>query len=643
MTAALIVIDMQNDFLTTRKIFPKPQVIIKNCAELLCFFREQNLPIIHVVLTIDSVEDNRMPHWQSSNISKCISGTKGHMTPEILRPLQDETVINKQYFSAFTTGELSNHLKRFNAERIVLTGVHLHTCVSTTAIDAYQLGYEVWIAEDAVASYNPLLAEQIRLQVSGKYIHFVSNERIKQKLTTPDNAITQSYCHYSPHNSSKCWEIPFANDADINSKIIQAYEAWLQWREIPFEVRKKHLLKILEIFALENSELAHLITEDIGKPITYSKTELNRCYELIMSLQNNCDQLVINDGNIRAERQPHGIIAIITPWNHPLAIGLGKILPALLYGNVVIWKPALQASRIVQNFFSLFQRLNLTANILTLIQGDAVTARSLMSHDKIDAVSITGSSHAGFVAQSICASRRVPLQAELGGNNAVIVWSDVDIAKVAEEVALAAFGFAGQRCTATRRVIIHQDIFKKFLDYLTKATANLIWSDPKNSNTIVGPLINIDKLSHLDDMLQRCLRDKMTVIQPHLPANFAVKEHGAYFPPTIVICDDENHEIVQTETFGPILVVQKCENWENALYLVNQVDEGLVAGIFTHEIQLQNDFIKNAQAGVIKINQATTDIDIKFPFGGWKHSGLGPPEHGIGNIEFFTRWQAIYS
>lgn len=267
-----------------------------------------------------------------------------------------------------------------------------------------------------------------------------------------------------------------------------------------------------------------------------------------------------------------------------------------------------------------------------------------MRHESLDALTVTGSCALGRAAQAACASRNLPLQAELGGNNAAIVWSDADLVAAAGSVAEGAFSFAGQRCTANRRVIVTREIHDRFLSMLAQATAGLNWGDPLNPETMVGPLISTSGKDRIQRLIRRAQADGAEVLVPHehertragLPAD------GAYVPPTIVLSRDPGQEIVQQESFGPILVVQTAADWEHAIRLCNGVPQGLVAALFSASADRREQFLERVPAGILKINRSTMDADAETPFGGWKASGIGPPEHGDANREFHARIQSIH-
>ncbi|MGZ5022668.1 MAG: aldehyde dehydrogenase family protein, partial [Chthoniobacterales bacterium] len=276
-------------------------------------------------------------------------------------------------------------------------------------------------------------------------------------------------------------ELNFATQSEIAAARAKANEAFKSWRETPVHERLRVLHSFSQHLREHETELITLLVEDVAKPVRYARGEVDRAIALIAAL----DQQIILEQDQLPEatgcrRVPLGVIALIAPFNNPLAIPIGKLVPALLYGNAVIWKPAIPGSRIAQRTAEIFARSS-DPGLLQVVCGDEATACEVMK--VCDAVTISGSIAAGGKAQEICAQKGVPLQAELGGNNAAIIWRDADLLKAARQVAEGAFVFAGQRCTANRRVIVHAEIYNAFLDQVILATESLVIGDPKDEKT----------------------------------------------------------------------------------------------------------------------------------------------------------------
>jgi acyl-CoA reductase-like NAD-dependent aldehyde dehydrogenase len=264
-----------------------------------------------------------------------------------------------------------------------------------------------------------------------------------------------------------------------------------------------------------------------------------------------------------------------------------------------------------------------------------------MAAPGVDGVTLTGSSAAGFAAQEACARRRIPLQAELGGNNASLVWEDADLELAAREIAEGAFAQAGPRCTANRRGVVPGEARDRLVELLERETAALPWGDPRDESTRVGPLVSVESRQRIESLLARAGGEAEVVASlaesPSVPGF-----EGRWHPPTIVRCDDPGHELVQEESFGPVLVVQAAEGWEHAMELVNGVRQGLAAALFSSSGEPWERFLDEAEAGILKRNRSTADAEVDVPFGGWKESGIGPPEHGSFDRDFYTRAQAVY-
>lgn len=671
MKPVILLIDLQNDFLCSPFLEPAPGGVIERVARLINAGRELSIPVIHVWTTVSAKNDRRMPHWKLMNKWSCVEETEGHATPELLCPLTSEHIIHKTFFSGFSGSALETALKSLKTETLVLAGVHLHGCIRATALDAYQRGFKIWIAEDAVASDDPLHAAITRRYMEQRTMRFVPVETIISSfqgsdltigefrdVTNPlpsaiiaDSVLRDTHLehrvHVSPRqNDEICWSVPVCGTEHVSIAAKTAKEAWFRWRGSSMTSRVEVLERFAGLLTGEADTLAEQMAWEIGKPVMYGKAEVFRTAALLNDLTRRADDLLeIRCGpDTVVRRRPVGVIAIVTPWNNPLAIPMGKIAPALFYGNTVVWKPAPAGSSIAIRAMELLRASGCPAGAVNLICGDRSTAAALLADPEVDAATLSGSLSAGYSAQDICTARHIPLQAELGGNNAAVVWSDSDIEGAACKIADAAFGFAGQRCTANRRVVVDTRCYDIFIKYLIRAVGALVWGDPIDHRTQVGPLISSDKCARVDALVKRARAAGEIVFVPHATASDhgELTRRGSYFPPVVICCDDPRNEVVQEETFGPVLVIQRANDWTHAMELCNGVKQGLAAALFSSSPELMKRFLEEAQAGILKINTATADANAEAPFGGWKASGIGPPEHGESDREFYTRTQTIY-
>jgi acyl-CoA reductase-like NAD-dependent aldehyde dehydrogenase/nicotinamidase-related amidase len=669
MDALLLLVDLQHDFLAADGLEPHRALVEAGAKTLLDAFRARWLACAHARMTVRDDPDNRMPHWVSAGRWSCRDGSAGHASPPDLAPQGGEHVLEKNGFSAFVQPELLHCLRSLQPRRIVVAGVHTHTCVRQTAIDAYQAGYGVWIAGEAVASCEPLEAAQTESYLRRRGIETLPTREILDRLegrrpSEPPagirlSAVTQGriqlagetnrwLSHYAPADQRALrWAFRAASQGQVDEAVAAAARAaqgtcgdaadsirWLQRAASLIEGRSARLVE-------------HLVA-DVGKPIRYARREVQRASDLLRAVAGRLD----GHAAVRAEteaavgRLPLGAVAVITPWNNPLAIPVGEIAPALAYGNSVVWKPAPAGLGMGWELWRLLIEAGCPADRLQLVAGDDETGRAVVSHPGIDAVSFTGSIASGWKLAQTCLSQGKRLRAELGGNNAAVVdLPRTDWAQAARQIAEAAFAFAGQRCTATRRVIALTEDYDDFVAELVRATSAVAWGAADSELTHAGPLLSRDRVDRTQTAVDRARATGCPVLQPAIegPTDPGVRSaEGAWFPPTLVLCDDPRAEIVQVESFAPVLVVQRAGDWDEAVRLANGVHHGLVATLFSHDRGRRERFVRVARAGIVRVHRPTAEPGVDVPFGGWKASGLGWPQHGPANAEFFTRYQTVY-
>ncbi len=670
MKPALVLVDLQNDFLGAAGLEPPAGAVVRGAARLLAAARRAGVPVLHVVTSVRPDGNGRMPHWTRRDDRRCVPGTSGHEAPAPLAPGPAEAVVPKTFFSAFSAEALAPFLAAHGADAVVLAGVHLHGCVRQTALDAYQRGLEVVVAEDAVGSDDPLHAAITRRYLEGRAARFLTVEEIAELFggrgaearagaiepeILPAAVVAGQHLHgegaplrlhRSPRETATAlFRVPGAGTAEAAAAAGAASGAAPEWRSAAAKERARPLLDLADRLEVEAANLAALIAEDVGKPVRLAALEIARTSALLRraaALEPGAPILV--GPGAAARRVPLGVVAIVTPWNNPLAIPWGKIAAALALGNTVVWKPAPAASRVALRSLELARDAGLPDGALALVCGDRRAAEAVMADPRIGGISVSGSSAAGWSAQEIAARRRVPLQAELGGNNAAIVWDGADLAEAARRIARGAFEFAGQRCTANRRAVVRDSLFTAFVEAVGAATAGLRWGDPLEPETEVGPLVSVGARDAAREAIEAAALRAERLVVPHAGSGRAgaLESRGAYLAPVIVVAPPASAPIVQEETFGPVLVVQRATSFEEALDLANGVRQGLVAAIFAGERPRRDQFRERAEAGILKGGVSTADADAEAPFGGWKASGLGPPERGSGDVEFYTRAQALH-
>jgi alpha-ketoglutaric semialdehyde dehydrogenase len=621
----LALIDMQSDFLAMPRIEPHPSTIVAGAARLLREFRQRGLPVVHVRTKTASTGFGRMPHWEQRGTVACVAGTTGYDAPPALRPQEGEAVFDKSWFSAFSVPAFEDYLREQGIGVLVLGGIFIQSCLRQTAIDAYQKGFRVYLAVEASGSHEPLHAALTLNYLDDRAMTPLDTRALLAAIETAEER-----CEPEPPR-------------ELDGLVVSLRSIQGQWAKEPMECRIAKLHQLAAHLEQVEESLAQLIVAEVKKPIVFARGEVDRAVSLLRAVAVRFAQ----SPQIKLEREgrihfhPRGIVAIITPWNNPLAIPMGKLAPALAHGNAVLWKPSPHAAKVARILLPLIARAGFPDGLVTIVEGDERQARKLIASG-VDALAFSGSSRTGWSIIAQASARFLPVQAELGGNNGAIVAVSADLKAAADAIADGAFGFAGQRCTSNRRAIVLAEVYEAFLAQLQQSTSQLICGDPLDIGTRVSPMISARAAQTVAALVERARDAGYAVLQPHLPLERLGSEAEAFHPPTIVLCDEPGAFIVQEESFGPILVLQKARDFEHALELLNQVSYGLVAALFSQDEREQERFLEKAQAGIVKLNASTVNAGVDLPFTGWKHSGYGAGEHGEANAEFFSKRQAVY-
>ncbi len=449
------------------------------------------------------------------------------------------------------------------------------------------------------------------------------------------------------HWKKEIGRVPLASPADVKAAAAAAKSAGPKWANAPEKTRKKLLLDWASRLLDFKAPFAAAMALEIGKPVSLAEEEVMFAVRLLLeavrlpeNAETGSDADFPRRGDFAVRRGPLGVVGLITPWNNPLAIPVGKIAPALLFGNSVVWKPAALAPRTSILVLETLRKAACPEGVVNLTFGEKDTAHHLVLNPDVRAVSFTGSWKSGLEVARLCSSRPIPVQLELGGNNASLIMPDGDIEEAARTLAVSAFSFSGQRCTAPRRFIVHRAVRRIFEEALVAAVRSLRIGLPSDRETQVGPLISRRKQKEMEALVQKSVGAGAKILcGGSIPARW---KEGCWFEPTVLASVDPELPVVQEESFGPVAVLETARDIHRAIRLLNAVPQGLVASLFSKDPSCQRLFLEKAECGVLKLNQTTLGVRPEAPFGGWKASGLGPFEHGCSDREFYTRIQTLY-
>ncbi|SDH33965.1 aldehyde dehydrogenase (NAD+) [Aneurinibacillus thermoaerophilus] len=420
-----------------------------------------------------------------------------------------------------------------------------------------------------------------------------------------------------------------------------AKEGFKIWSKMTGIERGNYLYKMAE--ALENSleELAVLASREMGKPIGEMRGEVVRGIHLLRyyaaeGTRSNGDIIPSSDKHVIqfSKRVPLGVVGIITPWNFPVAIPIWKIAPALICGNSVIWKPAENATLSAIKLTEIFQQANLPSGVLNLIVGKGKeVGNTLLETTDIHAVSFTGSSTIGKQVASICAKRNIKYQTEMGGKNAAVILHDANIEKTIPMILSGAFRSAGQKCTATSRIIVEESVYPIFMKSFNEAVSLLKAKDPLLPDSYLGPVASKHQYETVSSYVKMAEEEAEIIAQGSIESD----NEGYFIQPLVVAGVDTQHKLVQEEIFGPVTTVLVAKNYDEAIQLCNETVYGLSASIFTTDLSKAHRFLEEAEAGMVRVNQETAGVEYQAPFGGMKQSSSHSREQGQSALDFYSQ------
>jgi alpha-ketoglutaric semialdehyde dehydrogenase len=452
---------------------------------------------------------------------------------------------------------------------------------------------------------------------------------------------TQTYQSRSPQDPEDVLvSAQLVEPAAVPAVVAGARQAQAEWAGLAAPVRANALNQAAQSVEQASAELIELGIREVGKPRTEMVGEVARGVSI---LRYYAQQVLDPDGAtfpssdgrslLMARRKPHGVVGLITPWNFPVAIPLWKAAPALAFGNGVVLKPARQALATALRLGELISQ-HLPAGLFEVLAADGAAADVLIG--SADAVSFTGSVEVGRHVIAEATGHGTPVQAEMGGQNPSIVLSDADVSRAADAVATATMSYAGQKCTATSRVIVVGDV-SNFTDALVAAVEKLPLGDPAEATTVIGPVIDEGARSAVLEAADGARGAGGRVVT----GGVAAEQKGWFVEPTLVEGISPRADLAQNEVFGPIAVLLPARDVDEAVAIANDVSFGLAAAVFTTDLDRALAVSGRLEAGMVKVNAPTSGVDFYAPFGGVKGSSYGPREQGKAARDFYTWSQTI--
>lgn len=437
-----------------------------------------------------------------------------------------------------------------------------------------------------------------------------------------------------------------APDSDpelVAAAVDRARAAGRDWAGTPAPQRSDALQELALAVEGAAADLAELVVREVGKPAGEAAGEVARTVAI---LRYYAQQALDPDGStyppadgrglLYTRRRPLGVAGLITPWNFPAAIPMWKAAPALAFGNTVVLKPAEESTAVAIRLAEIADQV-LPPDVFTVVTGGGRAGAALI--ELVDCVSFTGSVPVGRQVAAAAAGAGINAQCEMGGQNPSVVLPDADLPRAAATIAGAAMGYAGQKCTATSRVIVVGDETRgtQVAAAVVEAVRALTVGDPAQDGVSVGPVITEHARAAVVAAARRAEQAGATV----LTGGTELDRDGWYVAPAVVTGLAEDAELAQHEVFGPICAVLVAPDADEALRIANGVRYGLVASVFTRDLDRALQFAERLDVGLARVNAPTSGVDFYAPFGGAKDSSYGPREQGKAARDFYTELRTI--
>jgi len=479
------------------------------------------------------------------------------------------------------------------------------------------------------------MAQEYRNYIGGEWRDARAGERFERE-DPATGAITGSY--------------PRSRGEDARDAVCAAVEAQKAWRRMPAPRRGEILFRAAEILVREKERFARDLTEEMGKVLKEARGDIQEAIDMTYYMAGEGRRAFgqttpseLPDKFAMSVRAPVGVVGCITPWNFPMAIPSWKIMPAIVTGNTVVFKPSQYAPKSAYNLVRALEEAGLPGGVVNLVFGEGAEAGAgIIEHPLVSLISFTGSNAVGKRIAVQCAELGKSVSLEMGGKNAIIVLDDADVELALEGVIWSAFGTTGQRCTAASRVIVQGGVYDEFASKLVERTKKLRLGSGLDEGTDVGPVVNRDQLAKIASYMPVGASDGATLAAGGAVAHGDGLDRGYFFEPTVFVDAKPAMRIAQEEIFGPVTALIRVGSLEEAIEVNNGVPYGLSSSIYTRDVNRAFKAIEGIHTGLVYVNAGTIGAEVHLPFGGTRGTGNGHREAGTAALDTFTEWKTVY-
>ncbi|MGO2318630.1 MAG: aldehyde dehydrogenase family protein [Vibrio toranzoniae] len=439
-----------------------------------------------------------------------------------------------------------------------------------------------------------------------------------------------------------------ASAEQVQQAISVAKHAQPEWEKTPIERKQAVLQAIGDELIARCDELGTLLSREEGKPFAEGRGEIYRAgqffqyfaAEVLRQIGDNAES--VRPGvSVEVTREAVGVIGIISPWNFPTATAAWKIAPALAFGNSVIWKPANLTPASAVALTEIIHRQGIPAGTFNLVLGSGSTVGdALINSKEVNGVSFTGSVDTGRKVAAATAPNFVRCQLEMGSKNALVIADDADIQTAVDATIAGSFSGAGQKCTASSRLVVMDSIHDQYVEALIKRMSELKVGHALEDGVFMGPVVDVNQLEANLGWVEKARQSGGELAFGG--ERLSMKHEGFYMSPTLFLNTKNDWEVNQEEVFAPMASVIRVADLEEAIATTNDTRFGLTGGIITQSLRTSAMFKQQAQTGCVMVNLPTAGTDYHVPFGGRKESSFGPREQGQYAKEFYTVVKTAY-
>jgi acyl-CoA reductase-like NAD-dependent aldehyde dehydrogenase len=443
---------------------------------------------------------------------------------------------------------------------------------------------------------------------------------------------------------------PYSGKEDVDEAVSAAKRAFTSWSMMPVPKRGELLGRAGDLLVKYKEELARLATREMGKILLETEGDVQESIDTAYyafgegrRFFGETSPSELPNKICLTFRKPVGVAGLITPWNFPTAIPSWKILPALLAGNTVVFKPSRESPATATRLVEILLEAGIPEGVINLVHGPGgVVGEAIATHPDIGVVSFTGSSDVGKRISKLASDTLKKVSLELGGKNGQIVMDDANLELALEGALWGAFGTTGQRCTATSRLILHEKIHDEFVGMLKNRASKMKIGDGLNRSTEMGPLVSETQRDKVHKYIKIGKDEGATLVLGGTFYEEGDCKNGWFYKPTIFTNVTANMRIAQEEIFGPVLAVFRVKDLDEAIKVMNSTSYGLSSSIYTTNVNTSLRAVREIEAGITYVNGPTIGAECHLPFGGVKNTGNGHREGGWTAYEIFTETQTVY-